>query len=136
MPNKAKGVLNIKLARLSSITNDDLCAEDPDAVMEAIDNNPDLATLLKKAKSNLSGLWDLDSSYVSNLEVSSVKGTFIESSHPALKNVEIKFSCDLDEDASEDDINSDLMAGLMPIIEASQTRLVFFDCDDMSVSMG
>ena len=132
---QAKGLINIKWARLSRITNDDICAEDPEAVLETLKDNADLVDQLKSAKDELAGIWDLDSDYVTNVEVVSIKGDLIVEGHPALNNLEITFTCDLDEDASEDDVNSDLTAGLIPVIQASETQFVFSDYEDYSATV-
>ena len=130
------GVLSIKWAQLSRIENDGLCAEDPAQVAAALRDFPDLLKMIKTGKSKVQGVWDLDSNVVSDVIVTQIEfGSLVMGECPALKHVEIAFRCMADVDASEDEIGSEIMTGLMPAIEKTKTRFVFFECENLSCAI-
>lgn len=134
---KMTGTMSIGLARLSRIETADVCAEDPDQVVDALNDTPEYVELIKRSRAKVTACWDLDSDMVTNVQVNRVKVASIAvGERPALKTVEIAFSVDANEDSSEEDIESELMAGLMPLIEMAGTKFVFFDCDELSCRFG
>jgi len=127
------GTLLIAWARLSRIENNDAIAEDPSQLAKVLRDTPDLLDAMQKSKSKVSAIWDLDSKMISNLRVTKVKaGSFVLGEPPALKNVEVEFSCDIDGDHSNEEVESEIATGLMPIIKNAGTNFVFFDCDELS----
>ena len=127
------GTLLVAWARLSRIKSKDICAEGSNQVIKALRDAPDFLEALKKSKSKVSAIWDLDSNMISNLSVTKVEvGSFVLGELPALKNVEVEFSCDIVEKNSNEDIESEITTGLMPTINNAGTKFIFFDCDELS----
>ena len=127
------GTLLVAWARLSRIESNDICAEDSSQVIKALRDVPDFLESIKKSKSKVSAIWDLDSDMISNLSVTKVNvGSFVLGELPALKNVEITFACDAEGEYSNEEIESEITTGLMPFINNAGTKFVFFDCDELS----
>ena len=135
--NQQQGTINIKWSKLSRIDSDDICAEDAEQVASALSTDP---TLLKRIKDNASEVtaeWDLDSDLVSQVSVIGVKyGQMSNDEIPAFKHLEIRFSYSAADDADEEDIKSELLAGLIPIISVDGTTFQFFDSQDLSCDLG
>ena len=126
------GTLSIAVARLSRIENDDVCAEDPDQVSVVLKMAPHLLDALKKNKTKITAVWDMDSRIVSNVQVIKVKaGLVTTGSIPTVKNIEVDFSCEADDGALDEEIFSEIESGLMPVLDIDDTRFVFFDCDEL-----